>query len=86
MFHPSLLLLFLDGHFETNPDLDDLTDVSVHDFLPNFPDLKAQVKRTPPEDALFGNLAKFLPPTESTSSQEEEEKEDGIEYIKRSVK
>ena len=41
MFHPSLLLLFLDGHFETNPDLDDLTDVSVHDFLPNFPDLTA---------------------------------------------
>ena len=26
MFHPSLLLLFLDGHFETTPDLDDLTD------------------------------------------------------------
>ena len=27
MFHPSLLLLFLDGHFETTPDFD------VHDFL-----------------------------------------------------
>ena len=30
MFHPSSLLLFLDGHFETTPDLDDLTDISVH--------------------------------------------------------
>ena len=63
MFHPSLLLsslLFPDGHFETSPDydLDDLTDFDVHDFLPNFPDLKAQVKRTPPVDELFGYLAK----------------------------
>ena len=63
MFHPSLLLsslLFPDGHFETSPDydLDDLTDFDVHDFLPNFPDLKAQVKRTPPEDELLGYLAK----------------------------
>ena len=40
MFHPSLLLLFLDRHFKTFPDLDDLTDVSVHAILPNFPDLK----------------------------------------------
>ena len=47
MFHPSLLLLFLDGHFETTPD-HDLTDFDVHDFLPNFPDL----------NELFGHLAK----------------------------
>ena len=47
MFHPSLLLLFLDGHFETTPDYD-LTDSDVHDFLPNFPDL----------NELFGYLAK----------------------------
>ena len=60
MFHPSLLLLFLDGHFETTPDydLDDLIDSDIHKFLPNFPDPKAQVKRTPPEDELFGYLAK----------------------------
>ena len=58
MFHPSLLLLFIDGHFETFPDLDDLTDVSVHAILPNFPDLKAQVKHTPHEDGEFGYLAK----------------------------
>ena len=51
-----------DGHFETTADYD-LTDFDVHDFLPNFPDLKAQVKRTPPEDELFGYLAKFLPHT-----------------------
>ena len=50
-------LLFPDGHFETTPDCD-LTDFDVHDFLPNFPDLKAQVKRTPHEDELFGYLAK----------------------------
>ena len=56
MFHPSLLLLFLNGHFETNPDYD-LIDFDVHDFLPNFPDLKAQVKRTPPENELLGYLA-----------------------------
>ena len=56
-FHPSLLLLFLDCHFETSPD-HDLTDFDVHDFLPNFPDLKAQVKRTPHEDELFGYRAK----------------------------
>ena len=59
MFHPSLLLLFLDGYFETFPDLDDLTDVSVS----NFPDLKAQVKRTPLEDEEFGYLAKSVPNT-----------------------
>ena len=47
MFHPSLLLLFLDGHFETTPDYD-LTDSDVHDFLPNFPDL----------NELFGYRAK----------------------------
>ena len=57
MFHPSLLLLFLDGFFETIPDFD------IHDILTNFPDLKAQVKRTPYEDEQFGYLAKFLPPT-----------------------
>ena len=60
MFHPSLLmssLLFLDGHFETTPDCD-LTDFDVHDFPQNFPDLKAQVKRTPNEDELSGYLAK----------------------------
>ena len=60
MFHPSLLLsflLFLDGHFETTPDYD-LTDFDVHDFLPNFPDLNAQVKRTPHEDELCGYLAR----------------------------
>ena len=53
-------LLFLDGHFETTPDydLDDLTDVSVHAILPNFPEQKAQVKRTPHEDEEFGYLAK----------------------------
>ena len=56
MFHPSLLLLFLDGHFETSPDYD-LTDFDVHDFLPNFSDLRAQVKRTPHEDEEFGHLA-----------------------------
>ena len=60
MFHPSLLLLFLDGHFETtlDYDLDDFTDDPVHTFLPNFPDLKAQVKRTPHEDEHFSYLAK----------------------------
>ena len=41
MFHPSLLLLFLEGHFETTPDLDDLTDFDVHAILPNFPNLKS---------------------------------------------
>ena len=55
--HPSLLLMFLDSHFETFPDLDDLTDVSVHAILPNFTDLKAKVKRTPHEDEEFGYLA-----------------------------
>ena len=53
MFHPSLLLLFLDGHFETTPDCD-LTVFDVRDFLPNFPDLGVQVKRIPHEDELFG--------------------------------
>ena len=62
MFHPSLLLLFLDGHFQTTPHYD-LTDFDIHDFLPNSHHLKAKVKRTPPEDELFGYLAKFLPPT-----------------------
>ena len=60
MFHPSSLLsllLFLDGHFETTP-LDDYTDDPVHDFLPNFPDLTAQVERSPHEDELFGYPAK----------------------------
>ena len=60
MLHPSLLLsslLFLDGHFEITPD-NDLTDFDVHDFLPNFSDLKAQVKRTQHEDELFDYLAK----------------------------
>ena len=33
IFHPSLLLLFLDGHFESFSDLDDLTDVSVCDAV-----------------------------------------------------
>ena len=63
MFHPSLLLLFLDGHFETTPDLDDLTDFDVHAILPNVPDLEAQVKRTPHEDELFCFLAKSDPNT-----------------------
>ena len=49
--------LFLDGNFVTNPD-NDLTDFDLHYFLPNFPDLKAQVKRTPHEDEEFGFLAK----------------------------
>ena len=62
MFHPSLLLLFLDGHFETTPGYD-LTDFDVHDFLLNFPDLKAQFKRTPREDEEFGYLAKAVPNT-----------------------
>ena len=47
-------LLFLDGHFETTPDYD-LADFDVQDFLPNFPDLKAQFKRTPHEDEKFGS-------------------------------
>ena len=56
MVHPSsLLLLFLDGHY-------DLTDAPVHTFLPNFPDLKALVKRTPHEDEQFGYLAKSVLP------------------------
>ena len=38
MFYPSVLLLFFDGHFETFPDLGDLTDTSVHAILPSFPD------------------------------------------------
>ena len=58
--HPSLLLLFFDGHFKTFPDL---ADISVHAILPNFSDLRAQVRRTPHEDEEFGYLAKFLPPT-----------------------
>ena len=41
--------------FETN-----LTDALVHTFLPNFPDPKARVKRTPHEDEQFGNLAKSV--------------------------
>ena len=64
MFHPSLLLsflLFLDGHFETTPDYD-RTDFDIHDILPNFPDVKAEVKRTPHEE-LSSYLAEFLPPT-----------------------
>ena len=63
MLHPSLLLLFFDGHFETTPDLYDLTDFDVHDFLPNFPELKAQVKRTPHEVEEFGYLALSVPYT-----------------------
>ena len=52
--------MFLDGHFETTLgyDLDDFTDDPVHTFLPNFPDLKAQVNRTPHEDEHFSYLAK----------------------------
>ena len=46
MFRQSLLQLFLGGHFETPPDCD-LTDFDIHDFLPNFLDLNARVKRTP---------------------------------------
>ena len=42
MFHPSLL--FLDGHFETNPDYD-FTDSDIHEILPYFPVLKAQDMR-----------------------------------------
>ena len=38
-----LSLLFLHGHFETNPD-NDFTDSDIHMILPNFPDLIAQVK------------------------------------------
>ena len=64
-FHPSLLLLFFDGQFETFPDLDDLTDISVHAILPNFSDLKVQVKRTVHEDEQFGHLAKSVPNTGS---------------------
>ena len=52
LFHPSVFLLFLDCHFESTPDYD-LADFDVHDFLPNFSDPKAQVKRTPHE---FGYL------------------------------
>ena len=59
MFHPSLLLLILDGHVETTPDYD-LTDFDVHDFLPKFTDLKSQVKRTRHEDEEFGCLAKSV--------------------------
>ena len=69
MFHPSLLLLFLDGHFETTPDYD-LTDFDVHDFLPNLPDLKAEVKCTPHEDEEFGSLAKSVPNTNCKYMQE----------------
>ena len=54
MFHLSSLL-FLHGHFETN-----LTDAPVHTILPNFPDPKARVKRTPHEDEQFGCLAKSV--------------------------
>ena len=64
MFHPSLLRLFLDGHFETTPPdyfLDDLTDVPVHAILPNFPYLRAQVKRSPHEDELFWLPAGYEP-------------------------
>ena len=57
MFHPSLLLLFLDGHFETFPTSTTSPDVSVHAILPNFPDLEAQLKCTPHEDEEFGYLA-----------------------------
>ena len=49
---------FFDGHFETIFWLCFFADFDVHDFLLNFPDLKAQVKRTPHEDELFGYLAK----------------------------
>ena len=44
MFRPSLLLLFLDGHFETNPDYD-VTDFDIHDILPNFPRPKSATKK-----------------------------------------
>ena len=50
-------LLFLDGQLKTTPDCD-LIDIDVRVFLPNFPNLKAQVKRTPHEDEEFGFLAK----------------------------
>ena len=58
-----------ESHFEITPDFH-LTD--VHDFLPNFPDLKTQVKRTPLEDEEFGYLAsppstQVLNPRSSTS-------------------
>ena len=43
MIHPSSLL-FLDGHFETNPDYG-LTDSDIHEILPYFPVLKAQHTR-----------------------------------------
>ena len=36
---------------------------SVHAILPNFPDLEAQVKRTPHEDEELAYLAKFFLPT-----------------------
>ena len=39
-----LSLLFLHGHFETNPDYD-LTDSDIHMFMPYFPVLKAQDTR-----------------------------------------
>ena len=45
------------------------SDDPIHTFLPNFPDLKALVKRTPPKDELFGYLAKFLPLTNFGRSQ-----------------
>ena len=63
MFHPSLLLLFLDGHFETIPDYD-LIDFDVHDFLPNFPDPEAQVNHTPHKHEQSGYLAKSALNTE----------------------
>ena len=42
MIDPSLL--FLDGHFETNPDYD-FTEDPIHTILPYFPVLKAQDMR-----------------------------------------
>ena len=44
MIHPSSLL-FLHGHFETNPDYDLTADSDIHMILPYFPVLKVQEMR-----------------------------------------
>ena len=43
------------------------TDVSVHTILPNFPDLKGLVKRTPHEDEQSGYLTKSVANTRTAS-------------------
>ena len=58
MIHPSSLL-FLHGHFETNPDYDLTADSDIHMILPYFPVLKVQeMRHSALAIAMFGYLTR----------------------------